>query len=235
MAVIWNITRAVDEAEPTVRELEAQGFKARALPCIARSALAWPRVPAGALLFLTSAATLPVPDAARGNAVVALGRVAQLLRASGHQVIAETDGGVVALASRFAEVWERRGSDERPRVLYLCSDLAASEPEHAEAMSRLARFCDATTHAVYRVTPPAALAESLRVLCTECGLVFFSPSGVRNFLEAARGAILPRPAAVVTFGASTARAWSERRPPGWPDAVPHARDLPLSDTLRRLA
>jgi uroporphyrinogen-III synthase len=235
MAVVWNITRAADEAESLVRELEAQGLEARALPCIERTRLGWPKVPASALLFLTSAAALPIPDEARENRVVALGKAAEALRKEGRQIFAESEGGVVSLASAFADAWARHGAGERAQVMYLCSTLASEQAEHAEALVRMARFADVTTHVVYRVAPPPNLSQALRTVCAGSGLVFFSPSAVTHFLAAQRDAQMPAPAAVVTHGASTARAWNDARPAGWPEAVGHVRDLPLIETLRRFS
>lgn len=233
MAVVWNITRAADDADAMARELEAQGVPARSLPCIAREHLAWPAVPPGALLFLTSAAVLPLPDDARENPIAALGRVAAALRRAGREVLVDSDGGVVSLASRLADLFTATALNERVRVLYPTSDLAHEQLEHTEALHRLARFADVCVHAVYRVVPPSQLERALLGLRPESGLVFFSPSAVKHFFAAA--AHLPPPRAVVTHGASTLRAWSEARPHGWPDAVAHARELPLADTLRRFS
>ena len=233
MAVVWNITRAADEADALARELEAQGLRARSLPCIERRWLGWPDIPAGALLFLTSTAALPIPDEARSNPVAALAKVAEVLRREGRAVLVDSSGGVVSLASALAELWGSGAARERPRVLYPASDLAPREPEHLEAVARLARVADVTCHAAYRVVPPEALAQSLSALGADSGLVFFSPSAVRHFLAAA--ANTPAPRAVVVHGASTQRAWDEARPRDWPGATEHAREQPLADTLRRFS
>jgi uroporphyrinogen-III synthase len=233
MAVVWNITRAADDADEMARALEAQGVSARSLPCIAREKLAWPALPPDALLFLTSAAVLPLPDDARDNPVAALGRVASALRRAGREVLVDSDGGVVSLASRLAEVFGALAANVRLRLVYPTSDLAHEQLEHTEALYRLTRFADVSVHAVYRVVPPAELERALLGLRPESGLVFFSPSAVKHFFAAA--AQVPPPRAVVTHGASTLRAWEDARPRGWPDAVAHAREQPLADTLKRFS
>lgn len=232
MAVRWTITRAAAEAEALAGELCAQGLEARALPCIEREELGWPPVPEGALLFLTSTAVLPIPQQAARSPVAALAKVAQALKLSGREVLVESSGGAVALAVALADAWQSVAPGVRTRIFYPHSDLAPEEPEHAEARRVLSLCGEVTAHAVYRVVAPARLAERLADLGPNAGLVFFSPSAVKNFLSARAAAA---PVQVVAFGGSTARAWNEGRPPGWPEAVLHPRDLSLAETLRRLS
>lgn len=226
----WTITRAAAEAEALAGELRAQGLEARALPCIEREDLGWPPVPEGALLFLTSAAVLPIPEQAARSPVAALAKVAQALKLSGREVLVESGGGAVALANALAEAWQAVAPSVRAQIFYPHSDLAPEEPEHAEARQVLERCGDVTARAVYRVAAPPRLAERVADLGPGAGLVFFSPSAVRNFLAARPAAA---PARVVAFGGSTARAWNEARPAGWPEAALHPRDLSLAETLRR--
>lgn len=236
MGLVWNITRAADEAEALAAELAQAGIAAKSLPCIARESLPWPAVPEGALLFITSAAATPVPDSARGHQVATLApKLSALLRGQGLAVVVEAKGGVVSLAEAVAAHWKAAGGSARRTLFYPTSDLAPSQPEHQQARRLLEPLAEVAVHACYRVVAPPQLARDVGALAPDAGLVFFSPSAVLNFFAALREQNRPAPRTVVAHGASTARAWAAARPEGWPEAFTLSREVPLAETLRRLS
>ncbi len=225
-STIWVVTRPLAEAKALVRALGAQGVLAKALPCIERQKVSfpeWPGTPRGVpFVFVTSpyAAECVPWRRLRGVRVAALRpKSVQVLERKGVACEVTAQGGAVALAkalSAHAKKAKRGAID----VLYPTSDLGGGEAEQQKARAVLAKLGRVTAPVVYRTVAPARLPERVRALASRpMGLVFTSPSAVRNFQAArARARVRPQVRGVVCLGRSTARAWNDGRLLEWPTA-----------------
>lgn len=250
----WIVTREWSDAEPLVQALRDGGLRARALPCIERTALPWPddlappasRGPAGleagatpTIVLCTSpfAASLliarwPRLVGAAGAAPLTCAAVApvtaRLLEAAGLPVSIRSKGGVASLAR---EVVASLGDGPRPCVLYPTSDRGDDSDEHAEALAVLAPRADVVGDVVYSTHAAPGLDAALRDLEPDAALLFFSPSAVTAFVTAASRAGVSLPATVVCFGGSTARAFARH---AGREAIPAPRGANLVDFIRSL-
>lgn len=225
-STIWVVTRPLAEAKALVRALKAEGAKAKALPCIEREKLSFPKWPSAdrglPFLFVTSpfAAECVPWRKMRGVLVAALmPKSVEVVEAKGGVCAVTAKGGAVALAEAVAE-HARIERSSRLDVLYPTSDLGGSEPEQQKARKVLATVGQVTAPVVYRTVAPPRLAEQVRKLGERpVGLVFSSPSAVRNFQAArSRARVRPLVRGVVCLGKSTARAWNDGRLKEWPAA-----------------
>lgn len=233
----WIVTREQRDAEQTVQALRERGLRTRALPCIAREAVAWPAelTPPGdraTLLLCTSpfAARLvierwPALRAAAASAALSCAATvpatARLLDDAGVPVAVRATGGVVALAAAVADA-VRAGP--RPWVLYPTSDVGDESDEHVAALEALARVADVRAAVAYATRAAAGLDGALRDLEPDAALLFFSPSAVNALVAAAGRTGVALPATVVCVGASTAHAF-ERVAHRTSTLVPRGADL----------
>ncbi|MBL8915394.1 MAG: uroporphyrinogen-III synthase [Archangium sp.] len=130
----------------------------------------------------------------------------------------EATGGSRALAHGIVTAWP--WLSPRPMCIrYPTSSAGLSAPEQDDAVRDLSALGRVERTVVYDVTAPALLARELAAALIEpsWSIVFASPSAVSHFFTAT-GASASAPAHAVCFGASTARAWNERRPEAWPAA-----------------
>jgi uroporphyrinogen-III synthase len=240
----WFVTRAEPQAAQMVAELRREQVAALALPCIERAWLPWPPAPepeACRVLLVTSVAVahrMPDPDGAI-VAALAPATVAELRR-RGIPVAIVAPGGVRALVNAVID-WLRKNTapTDRVTVQYPTSDLAASQAEHRAAIALLEQHPNASVRVfmAYRTHPPTMLAATIRDIGSRhmscrLGWIFASPSAVQFFAENG-GFALPRAAAVVAIGASTATAWSSCAPNNWPRPWLHDQHSTLARTVRR--
>jgi uroporphyrinogen-III synthase len=235
-APTWVLTRARAESVEWRSAFSGRGLATRLLPCIARRRRAlrpWPKAPSSAgvgdlsvYVFVTSpyvARLLPKRRLeARGVRVAALEpRCVEVLRERGLPVLVSARGGTVALAEALARHLHGRLAPGPVTIVYPSSDVGAKEPEQQRSRRMLAPLGRLLTPVAYETVRPPGLVASVKALpAGPLGLVFASPSAVHNFLVARRGAgVRPMVRAVVCLGASTAQAWDEGRPAGWPTAL----------------
>ncbi len=212
----WIITRPQAEAAELVGALKSVGITARAISCVERHFLDWPWPPprheAGWVL-VTSAAMAErlglIPDYIRVAALAP--KTTQALERRGLAVSLSAVGGVEALAEALEAEWVR---EKRPKwfIHYPTSDLGLAANEQSSAMGLLEHFATVKRYEAYRSVAPRELAAQASMVGPEAGVIFFSPSAVKHWLEVS-GA---RPRAVLCHGGSTLDAYEASRPLGWP-------------------
>ena len=222
----WIVTRPQAEADELVRSLVSAGIPARAISCVERHFLDWPWPPprheAGWVL-VTSAAMAErlasVPDYIRVAALAP--KTAKVLERRGIHVSLSAEGGVEALAEALEAEWAR---EHRPKwfVHYPTSDVGIAREEQAGAMVLLERFATVKRYEAYKSVSPRELAAQASVVGPEAGVIFFSPSAVKHWIEVA----VSRPAAVLCHGGSTLEAYEAWRPLGWPKGILAATEFP---------
>lgn len=217
----WFITREKEDAETDCAALRARGLDARPMPCVTTRLLPWPWADAEADTMTVFTSRRAVDSWLQTNTHLA--RVAatapatsKLLSRSGIHVQLETEGGAIALAEAIL-------AGRRPaRIRYPTSNLGLESIEQNVAVNLLAEI-PVDRQLAYEVTAPPELRRWTSALQhAPYGLVFASPSAVRNFLSHAVHA--PPAHHVVCFGQSTQRAWERSRPNEWPAAL-FTRDL----------
>jgi uroporphyrinogen-III synthase len=246
MNLSWIVTRAEPEVRRTVELLRSSNVNARALPCIERhwrSPSEW-FLPARtsrqfqwSVLLVTSSAIAERVEVADAVFVAALGpATAAALRARNVRVDLEVHGGVHALAEELLRIAHANDlHPEHVELRYPTSDYAKDQPEHVAATAVMRQAGELTIIEAYRTTAARDLDCALRGLRAElgrkpCGWVFASPSAVAAFAQGG-GFDLAAPRGVVSIGASTLRAWRERKPATWPEGESHSPTEPLSRTL----
>lgn len=239
MGLRWVVTRTEADSQPVVAELRAAGFDAVAVPCLERADAPWPEWPPPThgerlLVFVTSQSAAGLltqvhtpPAHALFAAVSPTTR--EHLESHGLVVTVASPQGALGLASAVAE-WRRLDPSGTLRIWYPTSDLGLDAKEQSAALVTLERLGTVERFTAYRVSAPQGLAEALAAQGEGRGVVFFSPSSVAHYFEAAP----PKPRAVVCHGESTRRAWNERRPPTWPEPVLRPASVALADVLSPL-
>jgi hypothetical protein len=134
-----------------------------------------------------------------------------ILRSRGFNVVAESNGGVLELATHLSSQCLHSGFQV---VWYPTSDAARAQSTHPQVCHELQKVAPLTCETVYSVRDYGTLRAGLSELKTPWGLVVFSPSGV----EACERAVpLHAPSAVVAVGRSTQARCQQVA--GWPQ--PH--------------
>ncbi|MDP2273891.1 MAG: uroporphyrinogen-III synthase [Archangium sp.] len=220
MATTWLLTRETDEPRAD----------AIVVPCVETKVLPWPFSARSApgervgvrgceLTLFTSAKSVA---AWVGSNRPPLQKVAALRPATSselekHGITPDitAEGGVVALAHAI-----RAWCNFPVHFRYPTSNAGLDSPEQAEAIDLLSGIGKVDRRVAYEVTAPAGLRESLQGATKgDWAISFASPSAVHHFF-AARAVITSAPKEAACLGASTVRAWNDRRPKDWPEASP---------------
>jgi uroporphyrinogen-III synthase len=211
----WAITRAEPALSEDVQWLHARRIAAVGVPAIEVlfRAFQWPQVSRCLAVVTSSAVAHRIPFSAQNEmCVAALTPVTSgILRSRGFDVIAESNGGVLELASHLSKQYSRSGFQV---VWYPTSDAARAQTTHTQVCHELEKVAPLMCETVYSVRDYGTLRAGLSELKTPWGLVVFSPSAVE---ACERAVLLHTPSAVVAVGRSTqARSLQVA---GWPQ--PH--------------
>lgn len=218
---MWLVTREAQDGQPLVDALKARGRGAVCVPAIRREPLPWPTALDDAAraahetvwLFLTSpyAARLAIERFVEDGVGRAMNlRFAALspqtlgvVAAAGRTVDVAADGGAYALAEACA------AAGVRGTVLFPTSDAGLVQHEQMRALEVLSRTATVARAAVYSTYDDPRLDDNLRLLegGGRYGAVLFSPSAARALYDSVARTAVKGPAAIVTVGRSTARAW----------------------------
>lgn len=216
----WIVTREGEDGLRACALLRERGWDAVHLPCLETTWHPWPWSDAGALTLFTSrrtvAAWVRAGKPALGSAAALLPATAEALAREGVAAEVRASGGARNLAERAAAWWHFSGG-ANGAIRYPTSGAGMASAEQAQALAQLERVAPVERRVVYDVQPPARLAEraTARARGAWC-VTLWSPSAVEAFLPAVAGA--PPPCVGWCIGGSTARAWEQVRPPGWPAA-----------------
>lgn len=219
--VRWIVTRERGEDSPELRLMRAAGAPFVEVPCLESLLAPWPWADVNGVTVFTSRRAVDswaVSQAPKPSRVVALAPMtAAHCRAAGLEPELEIEGGVVALAQAMTQRWA--WSQHGLEVRYPTSPQGLESAEQRDACRVLASWARVDRRLAYEVRAPKNLPKALAPMVREpWGAVFASPSTVEHFLGACATDGLA-PAHVACHGASTARAWDQRRPPSWPTAV----------------
>jgi uroporphyrinogen-III synthase len=193
------------------------------VPCLETKLLPWPwSSSSDELTLFTSRRAVAAWSAAGRPALATVAALAPVtskaLEREGTTPTITSESGAVGLARAIERWWNEQG---RPplQLRYPTSDAGLRSQEQHEALQLLTSLGSVDRRVVYLVTAPAQLRQSLeRAARGDWSISFASPSAIEHFF-AARPLIETPPSLVACRGASTERAWNERRPESWPTAV----------------